>query len=60
MASPYRSLTDWLEFTGVTGNKQGIIPIKEAHNIIEKVSLKAFEAEYKILIIWQPELMNIE
>jgi DNA polymerase III subunit delta' len=58
--SPYRSLTDWLEFTGVTGNKQGIIPIKEAHNIIEKVSLKAFEAEYKILIIWQPELMNIE
>ncbi|PWK27987.1 DNA polymerase-3 subunit delta' [Arcicella aurantiaca] len=58
--SPYRSLTDWLEFTGVTGNKQGIIPIKEAHNIIEKISLKAFEAEYKILIIWQPELMNIE
>jgi DNA polymerase III subunit delta' len=58
--SPYRSMTDWLEFTGVTGNKQGIIPIKEAHNIIEKVSLKAFEAEYKILIIWQPELMNIE
>ena len=58
--SPYRSLTDWLEFTGVTGNKQGIIPIKEAHNIIEKVSLKAFEADYKILIIWQPELMNIE
>lgn len=60
MESPYRSLTDWLEFTGVTGNKQGIIPIKEAHNIIEKISLKAFEAEYKILIIWQPELMNIE
>ncbi len=58
--SPYRSLTDWLEFTGATGNKQGIIPIKEAHNIIEKISLKAFEAEYKILIIWQPELMNIE
>jgi DNA polymerase III subunit delta' len=60
LASPYRSMTDWLEFTGVTGNKQGIIPIKEAHNIIEKISLKAFEAEYKILIIWQPELMNIE
>jgi DNA polymerase III subunit delta' len=58
--SPYRSLTDWLEFTGVTGNKQGIIPIKEAHNIIDKISLKAFEAEYKILIVWQPELMNIE
>lgn len=60
MESPYRSITDWLEFTGVTGNKQGIIPIKEAHNIIEKISLKAFESEYKILIIWQPELMNIE
>ena len=58
--SPYRSLTDWLDFTGITGNKQGIIPIKEGHNIIQKISLKAFEAEYKILIIWQPELMNIE
>jgi DNA polymerase III subunit delta' len=58
--SPYRTLTDWLDFTGVTGNKQGIIPIKEGHNIIQKISLKAFEAEYKILIIWQPELMNIE
>jgi DNA polymerase III subunit delta' len=58
--SPYRTLTDWLDFTGITGNKQGIIPIKEGHNIIQKISLKAFEAEYKILIIWQPELMNIE
>jgi DNA polymerase-3 subunit delta' len=58
--SPYRSLTEWLDFTGITGNKQGIIPIKEGHNIIQKISLKAFEAEYKILIIWQPELMNIE
>lgn len=60
LESPYRSLTDWLEFTGTTGNKQGIIPIKEAHNIIGSLSLKAFEAEYKTLIIWQPELMNIE
>ncbi|MDZ7900907.1 MAG: DNA polymerase III subunit delta [Arcicella sp.] len=58
--SPFRTLTDWLDFTGVTGNKQGIIPIKEGHNIIQKIALKAFEAEYKILIIWQPELMNIE
>ena len=28
MVSPYSSLTDWLEFTGVTGNKQGIIDRK--------------------------------
>jgi DNA polymerase III subunit delta' len=57
---PYRTLQDWLAFLKVTGNSQGIIPIKEAHQIVGKISLKAFEGEYKILLIWCPELMNIE
>jgi DNA polymerase III subunit delta' len=60
LQSPYRTLNDWLGFLKATGNSQGIIPIKEAHEIVSKISLKAFEGEYKILLIWQPELMNIE
>ena len=58
--NPYQTLNDWLHFAGAKGYQQGIIPIKEAHGIIDKLSLKAFEGEYKILIIWQPELFNLE
>lgn len=58
--NPYRTLNDWLEFAGASKNQQGIIPIKEAHGIVSKLSLKAYEGAYKILVIWQPELMNVE
>jgi DNA polymerase III subunit delta' len=58
--SPYRTLQEWLAFIKATQNQQGIIPIKEARAIIGKLSLKAFEAEYKIMIVWQPELLNIQ
>ena len=58
--NPYQTLNDWLLFAGAKGYQQGIIPIKEAHGIIGKLSLKAFEGPYKLLIIWQPELLNIE
>ncbi|MFN4144288.1 MAG: ATP-binding protein [Runella sp.] len=56
--SPYRTLSDWLAFIGTSGNQQGIIPIREARNIINKLALKSFEGEYKIMLIWQPELLN--
>ncbi len=58
--SPFRTLPEWLAFIKATNNQQGIIPIKEARAIIGKLSLKAFEAEYKIMILWQPELMNLQ
>lgn len=59
-SAPYRTLQEWLVFIKATQNQQGIIPIKEARGIIGKLSLKAFEAEYKIMIVWQPELLNIQ
>jgi DNA polymerase-3 subunit delta' len=55
---PYGVLPNWLEHIGVEGNKQGNISAEEARKIIQKLSLKAFEAEYKILLIWQPEMLN--
>jgi DNA polymerase-3 subunit delta' len=42
------------------GNKQANIPIKEVHDIIKKLSLKAFEADYKVLIMWLPEYLDKE
>jgi DNA polymerase III subunit delta' len=58
--NPYQNLANWNEYIGADKNKQAIIPVGEARKIIQKVSLKAYEAEYKILLIWAPELMNIE
>ncbi|MDR2935799.1 MAG: DNA polymerase III subunit delta [Rikenellaceae bacterium] len=39
-------------------NKQGNISRHEAAEIIRKLSFKAFESSYKILIMWLPERMN--
>jgi DNA polymerase-3 subunit delta' len=55
---PYGNLSDWLETIGVEGNKQGNISAEEARNVIKKVTLKAFEGAYKVLILWLPELLN--
>nr|WP_246440298.1 DNA polymerase III subunit delta' [Rhabdobacter roseus] len=56
--SPYRLLPDWLDFIQAE-NKQGNISVEEARSILRKLALKAYEGEYKILIIWKPELMNL-
>ncbi len=40
------------------GNSQGIIPQKEADNIIRKLSFKAFAGEHKTVVIWLPERMH--
>jgi DNA polymerase-3 subunit delta' len=55
---PYGSLKQWATAFGAEG-KQCIIPVEDGRNIIRSLVLKAFEAEYKTLIIWLPELMNI-
>jgi DNA polymerase-3 subunit delta' len=50
---------DWLQFIG-TENKQGNITANECNDIIRKLSLKSFESEYKILIMWMPEYLGAE
>ena len=57
LANPYQGLNDWLQHIGAE-NKQGSISKEEAGQILKLVSLKAFEARYKIVVIWQPELMH--
>jgi DNA polymerase III subunit delta' len=58
LQSPYFSLLQWYEHVEVE-NKQGIISKNESQEIIRKLNLKTFEADYKIMIIWLPERMNI-
>ena len=55
---PYRTLPDWLDRMGAD-NKQGNISAEEARQILQKLSLKAYEGAYKIMLIWLPELMNV-
>ena len=54
----YFDLDDWYKALGVE-TKQGMIYEKESQEILRKLSLKAYGNGYKVMIIWQPEKMNI-
>lgn len=54
----YPELQSWYKKIDIE-NKQGIINVAEARRLVQDVSYKPVEAEYKVLIIWQPEKMNI-
>jgi len=56
---PYGNVYDWLQFIGAE-NKQGNITAQECNDIIRQLSLKSFESEYKILILWMPEYLGNE
>jgi len=55
---PYGSLFNWLEHIGVE-NKQGLIGVDEAEDIVKKLKLKSYEGGFKVMIIWMAEKMNI-
>lgn len=55
----YFSLAEWMSFIG-SENAQGLIYARESNEILRKLTLKTYEAEYKIMIVWLPEKMNEE
>lgn len=55
---PYGSLFNWLHHIGVE-NKQGLIGVDEAEDIVKKLQLKSYEGGFKVMIIWMAEKMNI-
>ncbi|AIZ64631.1 DNA polymerase III subunit delta [Hymenobacter sp. DG25B] len=57
LENPYQGLNDWMQHIGAE-NKQGSISKEESLQLLKLVSLKAFEAKFKIVIIWLPELMH--
>mgnify|MGYP002592235378 FL=1 len=60
LQSPYFNLEDWQAAMHVEDNAQSAIYTEESANILRKLNLKAFESDYKIMIIWLPEKMNPE
>jgi DNA polymerase-3 subunit delta' len=59
LKNPYGSLFEWLQSLGIE-RKQGNISKYEAEQISKKLSLKAYEGGYKVMIIWMAENMNGE
>ena len=57
LQNPYLGLDAWRNSLDAD-NKQANINIAECHQIIQKLSLKPFEAEYKVLIMWLPEYLD--
>lgn len=56
--NPYLTLEEWFGKLEAE-NKQAVIGTEESGEILRKLSLTTFEAEYKIMIIWLPERMNL-
>lgn len=55
--NPYISENQWYEIMGAE-NKQGFISRAESSTVLRKLSLKSYESEYKVLILWLAEKMN--
>lgn len=53
----YFGYHEWMGFIKA-GNAQGVIYGDEGDEILRKLSFKAFESEYKVMIIWLPEKMG--
>jgi DNA polymerase-3 subunit delta' len=53
----YFNDNDWYSFLDIE-NKQGYMSVRDASTLLRKLSMKAYEGEYKIAIIWLAEKMN--
>ena len=56
--NPYLNLHDWFSHLSAE-NKQPTIGVEESGEILRKLSLTTYEGEFKVMIIWHPEKMNI-
>lgn len=54
---PYFNIDNWLDYIDA-GNSQALIYSKESDEIIRKLSLKIYEAPYRILLVWLPEKLH--
>lgn len=57
--NPYLDANTWLQRLGAE-NKQGNITKDECNAIIKKLSFKAYEGRYKVLLMWLPEYLGKE
>lgn len=60
IVNPYFGLDSWIAKMGGEENAQPMIYAAESANIIKKLSLKPFEADCRVVVVWLPERMNEE
>ena len=59
LANPYFTEQQLYDAIGIE-NKSGLISVNEARRIFEKLSLRAAEGEWKTMILFLPEKMNLD
>lgn len=59
LTHPYFGMSEWMNMAGAE-NQQLVIYANESDAILRKLSLKASQGGYKVMIIWLPEKMNVE
>jgi DNA polymerase-3 subunit delta' len=57
LANPYLTLNEWLTAIGAE-NKQGLINQADSVSIIRHLTVKPYESDYRVMILWMPEKMN--
>ena len=55
----YVDTSSWYTFLDVE-NKQGYMSVRDAASLLRKLSMKAYEGEYKIAVIWMAEKMRVD
>ena len=58
LENPYISISEWYGNFN-TGNKQGGIYKDEAELLQKKIALRNYESQYRVVLIWFPEKMNL-
>ena len=59
LANPYFTEQELYDAIGIE-NKSGLISVHESRRIFEKLSLRAAEGEWKTMLIYLPEKMNLD
>jgi DNA polymerase-3 subunit delta' len=59
LSDPFLSLYDWRGHMD-PGNKQAIIPVREASRLMRSCTLKNFGGAFRVVLIWQAQKMNAE
>src|ERR1051326_8620454 len=59
LENPYLNLSDWFNYLSAE-NKQPVIGVEESAEILRRLSLTTYEGEFKIMIVWHPEKMNVQ
>ena len=57
LKNPYIDLNSWLKQLGIE-KKQGLINVDDSREILQNLSYKAYESEYRVVLIWLAEHMN--